>query len=486
MSEGEEPSYLPSWVLRMRRKIEESRQAHSVAEDRIGRLNEGVKALDSKLAELHVHSPSSQAAPSQEVTATGRTVTAGASLYVIPPDMLLLVLDFLDLLSSCRVATLVAKALTNLIDTTSFWTLRYREEFPFLATSSPTEHHARRRVSDYMLKTLQCTKFVQAVKSQRGVPKHKQIQPRRFSRSETSVSHPLAMTGRSEDLVMSFSESLNTDFRSFAHQTLELLACLSSSADLDRFYRQLVDDGVIAVLVSLLANEEAAVQNYSCCILANLLHWDHHTQPRLGIAQQLRACSGQRPILELLTSPSACINLSTSCLSAPTATARRTASVQGVCNKSASRALVSLFFPAATVGGEAAISVASNLFLPLEADQAFEVCYFHKSGGLKDSCRTLLCSLGDQRVGGAGMDAIGRFAISGRLERDIAGGLLIFHKTYLRDGEAEPRSVGAHVSHIAYWQGDGRRDGLWGVWETNVGEPHFELKRGGVFRAVPV
>jgi len=27
--------------------------------------------------------------------------------------------------------------------------------------------------------------------------------------------------------------------------------------------------------------------------------------------------------------------------------------------------------------------------------------------------------------------------------------------------------------------------GLWGVWETVSGQPHFELKKGGVFRMIP-
>jgi hypothetical protein len=28
--------------------------------------------------------------------------------------------------------------------------------------------------------------------------------------------------------------------------------------------------------------------------------------------------------------------------------------------------------------------------------------------------------------------------------------------------------------------------GLWGVWETCSGSPHFELQKGGVYRAIPI
>lgn len=31
-----------------------------------------------------------------------------------------------------------------------------------------------------------------------------------------------------------------------------------------------------------------------------------------------------------------------------------------------------------------------------------------------------------------------------------------------------------------------RSEGLWGVWETHTNQSHYELQKGGVFRALPV
>ena len=48
---------------------------------------------------------------------------------------------------------------------------------------------------------------------------------------------------------------------------------------------------------------------------------------------------------------------------------------------------------------------------------------------------------------------------------------------------------GGHICHIGFWSGGSVLGdlsmGLWGVWETVTGLPHFELRKGGVFRMIP-
>lgn len=112
---------------------------------------------------------------------------------------------------------------------------------------------------------------------------------------------------------------------------------------------------------------------------------------------------------------------------------------------------------------------------------------------------------GGKVVGGKGEDSIGTFTLRGHIERDIVGYVIILHKTYHRHDSSSQRvsgSAGAHVSHVAYLaSGDHTHQyssklspniqlnptvGYWGVWETNSGQSHFDLQKGGVFRAVPL
>eukprot|EP01035_Chromulina_nebulosa_P029108 gene29108-38544_t len=60
-------SHLPSWVLRMRDKISESRVAHAQAEARISQLNKDVNILSDRISLLR---PKSHPSPSDVVTGT--------------------------------------------------------------------------------------------------------------------------------------------------------------------------------------------------------------------------------------------------------------------------------------------------------------------------------------------------------------------------------------------------------------------------------
>lgn len=71
---------------------------------------------------------------------------------------------------------------------------------------------------------------------------------------------------------MSHADTLSTDFRSVAHKALQTLLTLTTDTE-DPVFFKILSDGVVTVLASLLSNEEGALQNYACSILANLLCW---------------------------------------------------------------------------------------------------------------------------------------------------------------------------------------------------------------------
>ena len=120
--------------------------------------------------------------------------------------------------------------------------------------------------------------------------------------------------------------------------------------------------------------------------------------------------------------------------------------------------------------------------------------YWYSSGTEKDESPVELSLTSDGRIEGRGYDNLGQFVIVGKTSAVRLGALQYsFHKTFIDRGSSVPTE--GHVSHVAFWAGDGTEDGggascsdagFWGVWELVTGEPHFELQGGGVFRFVPV
>ena len=207
------------------------------------------------------------------------------------------------------------------------------------------------------------------MKNQRCIHRQNSIEPHRHSKNERDVTHPLpvfesslkrgrstslaSITNGGGDMIMSRTETLNSDFRSIAHRTLEVMFYITTCTA-DPLQERLASEGAITVLISLLSNEAGVLQHFSCGVLANLLCWEcsrnvlisTETEVELELevdnppsssetkmtplAQQLRACGGQALLIALLTSPSASVNLSgtTGRVSGGLKEIRMTASVQ--------------------------------------------------------------------------------------------------------------------------------------------------------------
>ena len=119
-------------------------------------------------------------------------------------------------------------------------------------------------------------------------------------------------------------------------------------------------------------------------------------------------------------------------------------------------------------------------------EMSWTVYYFYSSGTMKDSYRMSLKMGMDGKMVGRGEDNLGAFHLEGQGDRIFGDCSFAFAKTYTNRGVT---SRGGHVCHIAFWNSGmilgPQSMGLWGVWETVSGQPHFELKKGGVFRMVP-
>ena len=170
--------------------------------------------------------------------------------------------------------------------------------------------------------------------------------------------------------------------------------------------------------------------------------------------------------------------------------------------------------------------------------------YYTRSGVLKDEFIAYLAFSPDGRVRGKGCDAIGFFLLEGCSEVDILQSSYKFGKAYLSQSELEEssrwllegdeaeghghrlglglglgqghragaegqRGIRSHVVHYGYYTagmgayemdqngaagvagtgaaaGAGGDFGLYGVWEPASVGSHYELQKGGVFRATPI
>jgi len=203
-----------------------------------------------------------------------------------------------------------------MLGTSNYWT----EAFPlycphlqhFVAASTSATRCAQMKACllQYVKDIHICMEFIQTMKDQRSVPKHRSVQPHRHTRQERQVSHPLplfeqvttlsstrgganasanarltihneqgtswgqrANALRSTDRIMSHAETLSSDFRSVAHKALHTMLILTSDCN-DPVIYQLASEGAITILTALLLNEEGAIQNDACAIIANLLCWE--------------------------------------------------------------------------------------------------------------------------------------------------------------------------------------------------------------------
>jgi hypothetical protein len=312
-------SYLPSWVLKMREKIETSRTAHADAELRLEELNKGVDSLTLQLSKMGKHKPLPKLSQTHHTqlqdkirSSVDSTATRkDSALLAIPTELFDHILHYLRLDHIIRLE-MVSKAMRAVTSSCAYWTQALSYYCPHLVNDIHVRpQQAKATMQSYLRSVRLCVGFIQTMKDQRCVPKHRTVQPHRHSRHEKNVTHPLPLfqhsnsvptssssaflvTGggsaasgsgtsqqssywgtasQKEDLIMSHAETLSSDFRSTAHKSLQALLTLTTNTADPIFYK-ILGDGVVTVLASLLSNEEGALQNYACSILANLLCWE--------------------------------------------------------------------------------------------------------------------------------------------------------------------------------------------------------------------
>ena len=328
-------SHLPSWALKMREKINESRIKHSLAESRLDNLQSSIDVLSEKIETLRPQQYDTSDANVEGNTGLVKTYTF--RFEYLPSDTLGEILKYLTIPQATSLEILSDEIKCAVFNSISFWFDMFSLYCPHLSKASCGRGNMRSVIIAHVKVTTECIKFIRTMKEQRSILRHNTIAPHRHSTKEKTVTHPLPVfdkgAGNHGDVgkMMSRAETFSSDFRSIAHKALESMFRVTSNPD-DPLHEQLASEGAVTVLISLLSNESGALQNYSCGILANLLCWESKRErlvrmcqkvvghsghilqfkalqgqvgERKSIAAQIEACNGHRQLMTLLTSPTA-------------------------------------------------------------------------------------------------------------------------------------------------------------------------------------
>lgn len=390
-------SHLPSWVLKMRSKIDESRLAHAAVELRLAGINKGLGVLTETLNTI----VKEKEIVANKIPLTEEQKQANRSnkrnLQTLSPDCFLMIFKFLEVESVAK-CEMLSKLMYSIVSTSLYWSLMVLDAWHVTIDHSPAFFHYSRMATHklsvvrYLNQAATCIRFIRTMKAERAVLKHKEVDPRRHTRSERTVSYPLPLYENTSsrnsrrnniDLIMSTADSMHSDFRRYTHHALAVMLQITANPE-DPITLKLSSEGLITVLISMLTNEDGAIKNFCCEILSNILCWESRMLKRfrkrqlsrsdyakilfrqrssmlhryssylqatvvgdnfVPLCDQLRQCSGHKLLAGLLTSPAASINLAGSKGQSTGGFmgTRMVASVQGTSSKQAARALINLF-----------------------------------------------------------------------------------------------------------------------------------------------
>ena len=394
-------------VCKMREQIQASRATLALAEERIGVVQDGLVILNAQITatkKQQVLEATQRAERQQQLIKEKESGIIEVKwqdkrqdlLRLLPPDLKSCLFLYLDIRSVARIEC-TCKGGLNMSIYSQFWLHRRALHGGGSIAGVIDRQTARHSVMMHGAQLRMIVDFIETLKEQRSVDKHRRVTPRRYVRHEPTITHPLPLLslrdGQSagDGKLMSRCETFNADFRSYAIQVLRSLTSLSKNPRDEAIYREMVQRSGLTVLVSLLSNEAGHLQQLACAALANLFACEavriqeslEEQQRLLSLAEvrvpidemgeaermggnlqaaehgiqapvelsgsgikisppfekQMRAAEGTKMLFTLLSSPTATVNLVHGGQSA----------VQGMCNSDAARALVCLFGPKAPV-----------------------------------------------------------------------------------------------------------------------------------------
>ena len=487
-------SLLPAWLLASQQNLAKLTETHKEARQSIAKLRTSLTEFDDMVEET-LQSPKAA-----EVEVLEEDVPkAEAGPHTLPEDVGDCVATFcvgLDLLVyglTCRNAHVWLEAEAP-------WRSAFeRQRLGACWWLGPHEFGVYRdAVMQHSVWTLEARSFVAEFAKQSSMKRRSGVEPRRYTRHDRDVSHPLPGSGTQSGDVVARMHTLGIEGRRRALVALEAFVLVTATSESD-VAPDLVRRGAVTILVAFLANELGSIQDLAAAALANLICCDASQDEALNV---MAACQARKPLVALLSSPAARVTLHQSSapfshlnrgagqnprarsLAKAAAFREREAYCQGMGCKAAARALCNACVPDRALalppdgvfGGDDAV--------PREASYVDEWDFYsyHSSGSFNHKSRVLM-HVEDGVVNGLGADNLGHFQLYGTARVDNGARVLYFSKSYSAQPVRDVTQSG-HICHVA-WGGTDPEDGFFGVWEVTSNDTHFELRRGGVCRIVP-
>lgn len=481
-------SLLPAWLLASQDNLAKLTATHDVARQSIANLRTSIKKFDDMVEERTAPKPEAAREESEEEAEP----RAEVGPHALPEDCGECVAEYcggLDLL----VYSITSAAAHVWLEAEAPWRAAHaRQALDRCWWLEARDGAYRDAVMQHSAWTLEARSFVKEFGEQARSKRRADIEPRRYSRHEREVAHPLPGSGSQSGDVVARMHTLGVDGRRRALAALEAFALATASAEADAG-PDLVSRGAVTILVAFLSNELGSIQDLAAGCLANLACGEVAQD---DVLETMAACNARKPLVALLSSPSARVTLHQS--SAPfahlnrgprarlaakaQAFREREAYCQGMGCKNASRALCNACLPAYALAlppdgvGDRAPHGDDDLF------ERWDFYSFHSSGSFNHKSRILM-NVRDGSVSGLGADNLGQFQLYGTARADHGALVLYFSKSYSAQPVRDVTQSG-HIAHVA-WSGNAPEEGFFGVWEVTSNDTHFELRRGGVFRVVP-
>ena len=504
---------LPSWVSSFRQQIDLSRERYSKAEVVLDRVATQLSVINTTIEQgkypKTVIPDTSSSTSSSSSSSTSSSSPSSSSSFVelflcLPCDVLYMILQQLDLLSICQLEK-STKGMYRAIPNNVYFMVLYKgmvRRKQVQLKENETNYDVHHKVMQSFSKHCQCMSFVKKMRNPQDNRNHKTN-----NNSIKKHTSPFVI--------------------------LDMLTVLTGNVE-DPTIEMLVNEGLVSVLFQFLApsSETGSVKAQACQVLGNLVCWQIRMFPATfkAFKRQVESVNGVKLLFSLLTSPSASVNLAkhTSRVeSGGTVVLRTTSNVTGISTKEAARALTNLFCPSHALSFDNSGIMLSDRFLSIDRPSLWQFRYYHKSGTLKDKSLAHLWLTADGFVFGRGVDGVGCFVLSGRAEAEVNGFSWLFSKSYINQSmdsvdvwlteineETGQSDVinnrnRSHIIHTGfftendawvlpddvyfyvdeesvddYLEGhDSRTSGFFGVWERSSQGSHFELEKGGVFRA---
>ena len=233
----------PTWLVQSQHLLENTKEKHRNATEKLKGLFKTASELSEKISVESLLANSNNDIGEDSIEGNPWTKKESFLPWIrLPTDIYGKLCGFL-LLGEIVNMEMTSKSIKNLSMDSFHWLTM----IPSGVNHSGTHKDARNLVLNKARIEYKCMKFVKDMKVSRSVPRNNTIKPRRYSKMEQSVTHPLPIfENNTSEKIMSSTDTLDTDIRCETLSALSDMSILTSN-ELDVFSDTLTAEGVVTV-----------------------------------------------------------------------------------------------------------------------------------------------------------------------------------------------------------------------------------------------